>query len=302
MLRAIIGTVAVLAGFGVLERSVDASTGHAGSCTATQAYALIQRGDMVPVRAEPTLQAPVIGTLSGRAATGELARSQVTIMGSQSGWARIALNTAQGYAAADAAPQSFGWMPADLLTVDARVDGTITAVRPAGSAGLGDRHHRRRRHEVSRARLPRHPAAGRQRPPRPCLDRQVVRPRGGLPRLNSLEGQRVVIWGFDGTLRDSTLKTRQGDLPGFFFLSRAERGIFSETREIPRFARDDASRQIFNSLKKSLPLSSVTMKAGKFSTWMRQIASMPSSGYSSTSTLRMQFLARMAAGPPIEPR
>jgi hypothetical protein len=32
-----------------------------------------------------------------------------------------------------------------------------------------------------------------------------------------LEGQRVVIWGFDGTLRDSTLKTRQGDLPGFFF-------------------------------------------------------------------------------------
>ena len=47
-------------------------------------------------------------------------------MGSQSGWARIALNTAQGYAAADAAPQSFGWMPADLLTVDARVDGTIT--------------------------------------------------------------------------------------------------------------------------------------------------------------------------------
>ena len=47
-------------------------------------------------------------------------------MGSQSGWARIALNTAQGYAAADAAPQSFGWVPADLLTVDARVDGTIT--------------------------------------------------------------------------------------------------------------------------------------------------------------------------------
>ncbi len=47
MLRAIIGTVAVLAGFGVLERSVDASTGYAGSCTATQAYALLQRGEMV---------------------------------------------------------------------------------------------------------------------------------------------------------------------------------------------------------------------------------------------------------------
>ncbi len=127
MLRAIIGTAAVLAGFGVLERSVDASTGYAGSCTATQAYALMPRGEMVPVRAEPTLQATVIGALSGRAATGEQARSQVTIMGSQSGWARVALNTAEGYAAADAAPQSFGWMPADLLTVDARVDGTITA-------------------------------------------------------------------------------------------------------------------------------------------------------------------------------
>ena len=131
MLRAIIGTVAVLAGFGVLERSVDASTGHAGSCTATQAYALLQRDELVPVRAEPTLQAAVIGTLAGRATRnelgGELARRQVTIMGSQSGWARIALNTAQGYAAADAAPQSFGWMPADRLMVDARVDGTITA-------------------------------------------------------------------------------------------------------------------------------------------------------------------------------
>lgn len=127
MLRAIIGTAAVLAGFGVLERSVDASTGYAGSCTATQAYALLQRGETVPVRAEPTPHAAVIGALSGRAATGDLARSRVTIMGSQSGWARIALNTAQGYVADSAAPQSFGWMPADLLTVDARVDGTITA-------------------------------------------------------------------------------------------------------------------------------------------------------------------------------
>jgi hypothetical protein len=135
MLRAIIGTVAVLAGFGVLERSVDASTGYAGSCTATQAYALLQRGEMAPVRAEPTPHAAVIGTLSGRAAKGELARSQVTIMGSQSGWARIALNTAQGYAAQDLAPQSFGWVPADLLTVDARVDGTITAYDRPGLLG-----------------------------------------------------------------------------------------------------------------------------------------------------------------------
>jgi hypothetical protein len=34
-----------------------------------------------------------------------------------------------------------------------------------------------------------------------------------------LEGRRVVIWGFDGMLRDSTLKTRQGNLPGFLFAS-----------------------------------------------------------------------------------
>jgi hypothetical protein len=139
MLRAIIGTAAVLAGFGVLERSVDASTGYAGSCTATQAYALLQRGEMVSVRAEPTLQAAVIGTLSGRAAShatkgGELARSEVTIMGSQSGWARIALNTTQGYAAS-ASSQSFGWVPADLLTVDARVDGTITVYDRPGLLG-----------------------------------------------------------------------------------------------------------------------------------------------------------------------
>ena len=54
--------------------------------------------------------------------------------------------------------------------------------------------------------------------------------------------------------------------------------------------------------KKSFPLSSTTMKAGKSSTSMRQTASMPSSGYSSTSTLRMKSCARRAADPPIEPR
>ena len=54
--------------------------------------------------------------------------------------------------------------------------------------------------------------------------------------------------------------------------------------------------------KKSLPLSSTTMNAGKFSTSMRHIASMPSSGYSWHSTLRMASLARRAAGPPMEPR
>ncbi len=136
MLRAIIGTVAVLAGFGVLERSVDASTGHAGSCTATQAYALLQRGEAVPVRLEPNPQAAVIGGLSGRAVGGaELARSEVTMTGSQSGWARIALNTAKGYAAEAGAAQSVGWIPADLLTVDARVDGIITVYDRPGLLG-----------------------------------------------------------------------------------------------------------------------------------------------------------------------
>src|SRR5207245_2858435 len=58
----------------------------------------------------------------------------------------------------------------------------------------------------------------------------------------------------------------------------------------------------FNSLKKSLPLSSMMMKAGKSTTSIRQIASMPSSGYSTTSTFLMQCSARLAAAPPIEPR
>jgi hypothetical protein len=136
MLRAIIGTTAVLAGFAVLERSVDASTGHAGSCTSTQAYTLLQRGEAVPVRIEPTPQAAVIGTLSGRSiTTGDLARAEVTITGSQSGWARIALNTARGYSAGSSASQPFGWIPADRLTVDARVDGPITVYDWPGLLG-----------------------------------------------------------------------------------------------------------------------------------------------------------------------
>jgi hypothetical protein len=54
--------------------------------------------------------------------------------------------------------------------------------------------------------------------------------------------------------------------------------------------------------KKSLPLSSTTTNAGKFSTLIFHTASMPSSGYSSTSTDLIEFCARMAAGPPMEPR
>ena len=56
------------------------------------------------------------------------------------------------------------------------------------------------------------------------------------------------------------------------------------------------------SAKKSLPLSSTTMNAGKSRTSIRHTASMPSSGYSSTSTRVMQSWASRAAAPPIEPR
>lgn len=55
-------------------------------------------------------------------------------------------------------------------------------------------------------------------------------------------------------------------------------------------------------LKKSLPLSSTRMKAGKFSTSIFQTASIPSSGYSTSSTFLMLSCARIAAGPPMEPR
>ena len=55
-----------------------------------------------------------------------------------------------------------------------------------------------------------------------------------------------------------------------------------------------------NSAKKSFPLSSTTTNAGKSSTSIFQIASIPSSGYSSTSTFLIEFFARIAAGPPIE--
>ena len=54
-------------------------------------------------------------------------------------------------------------------------------------------------------------------------------------------------------------------------------------------------------LKKSLPLSSTNIKAGKFSTLIFHIASMPSSGYSTHSMLLMQLCDSTAATPPIVP-
>ena len=134
MIRVIVGTAAVLAGFAVLERSVDASTGQAGSCTPTEAYALMPRGETVTVRSEPTPQAAVLGTLSPRRGAADQARLQVTITGSQNGWARIALANARDYSS-DGPIHAHGWIPADVLTVDARVDGVITAYSRPGMMG-----------------------------------------------------------------------------------------------------------------------------------------------------------------------
>lgn len=53
MIRVIIGTVAVLAGFTVVERSVKATWGPAGSCPPFQAHAAPNRGEMVSLRIEP---------------------------------------------------------------------------------------------------------------------------------------------------------------------------------------------------------------------------------------------------------
>lgn len=53
MIRVIIGTVAVLAGFAVVERSVEATWGLAGSCPPPQSHAAAYRGEPVSYRAEP---------------------------------------------------------------------------------------------------------------------------------------------------------------------------------------------------------------------------------------------------------
>ena len=110
MIRAMIGTVAVLAGFAVVERSVDASTGQAGSCTPTDAYALMQPGESVPVRAEPALHATVVGTLRGEE------RTVVRMSASQGGWARVSITDGV---------QPYGWVPADLLRVDAKMSSSL---------------------------------------------------------------------------------------------------------------------------------------------------------------------------------
>jgi hypothetical protein len=134
MIRAIIGTVAVLAGFAVVENAGNASTGPAGACRATQAYALLHPGEPVPVRAAPTPEALVVGTLSTRSSAGDIVASVVTLTGSQSGWVRIALNS-RDYTAVDGKPHGYGWVPADLLAVDSRLDGTVTVYDRPGLLG-----------------------------------------------------------------------------------------------------------------------------------------------------------------------
>jgi hypothetical protein len=90
------------------------------------------------------------------------------------------------------------------------------------------------------------------------------------------------------------------------FVPEGNRAEAREGSRHPAEAAEDrpagVSRRPQSRPKKSFPLSSTTMKAGKSSTSIFQIASIPSSGYSSTSIFRMLSRARIAAGPPIEPR
>jgi len=134
--RAFIGTVAVLAGFAILDRTVDASTGETGSCKAPQAYALVRPGESIAVRAHPTPEADVVGVLGGNRFSAGLAASVVTLLSSQSGWARIALASAKDFTLTEGgAARQYGWIPADLLAVDGRVDGVITAHSQPGLMG-----------------------------------------------------------------------------------------------------------------------------------------------------------------------
>lgn len=135
MVRTIIGTVAVFAAFVVIEKSVDASTGDLGACKATQAYAMMQPGEGLPVRSEPTPESMVIGNLSVAAEEGQPLVTVVTMTASQSGWVRIALQSARDFNALDKSGRQYGWVPADLLTVDARTKDAITVYSRPGLLG-----------------------------------------------------------------------------------------------------------------------------------------------------------------------
>ncbi len=140
MIRGIIGACAVLAAFAVIEKTSNASTGDAGllatACKATQVYAVMQPGEGLAVRAEPSPESDVIGNLAVLEEESDRPLSVVvTVTASQSGWARIALQSSKEYATADGVAHQYGWLPADLLTVDARVEGAITVYNRPGLMG-----------------------------------------------------------------------------------------------------------------------------------------------------------------------
>ena len=134
MIRAIIGTVAVLAGFAVVENSVDASTGVAGSCKASETFVMLRPGEQLPVRAAPTPGAVVVGAFATQDMSRDVALSVVTLIGSRSGWARIALNS-RDYSALDGSAARYGWIPADQLLVDTRADMPTTMKNNPGLLG-----------------------------------------------------------------------------------------------------------------------------------------------------------------------
>jgi hypothetical protein len=139
MVRAVICTVAVLAGFAVVENSSNASTdignpGFAGTCKVSQAFAMLHPGEQLPVRLEGSPEATVVGALATQIMTGEVVPSVVTLTGSQNGWARIALNS-RDYTSIDGATHQYGWVPADSLAVDTRLGGTVTLYNHPGLIG-----------------------------------------------------------------------------------------------------------------------------------------------------------------------
>lgn len=75
--------------------------------------------------------------------------------------------------------------------------------------------------------------------------------------------------------------------------SFSDSGLMPATGAGPSFA--DFSEEV-------IALVIYQNKGGEVFHFNFQMASMPSSGYSSSSTFLMLFLARMAAGPPMEPR
>ena len=85
---------------------------------------------------------------------------------------------------------------------------------------------------------------------------------------------------------------------------RLNRSISSTKKSARQAARTSSqgASSYSKSLKKSFPLSSTKMNAGKSLMVILRMASIPSSGNATMSFERMFFSARSAAGPPIEPR